>query len=60
MENLHQQLLPVHVVRIPAAAEGGPEQAAEDNSAALPEHVPEDDVEYSPVTLLAAVLPPAS
>ena len=67
MDNLHQLLLPVPehipepVVRIPAVAEGRPEQAAEDNSAEEPEYNPEEEPEAdNPVAQLAAVLLPAS
>lgn len=67
MDNLHQLLLPAeeHIpepaVRIPAVAEGRPEQAAEDNSAEEPEYNPEEEPEAdNPVAQLAAVLLPAS
>ena len=66
-DNLHQLLLPAEghipklVVRIPAVDEGKLEQAAEDNSAEVPEYNLEEEPEAdSPVVPPAAVLLPAS
>ena len=62
-DNLYQLLLPAEerilepAVRIPAVADGRPEQAAEDNSAEVPEYNPEEEPEAdSPVVPPAAVL----